>query len=180
MQTITSANTSVNSSKLPAISKKIDWEQFRNGTIIDYGGGKYDNFKHFLKENYNIELLVYDPYNRSDEENKEVLGYLTPNTSPICFCPSAIICNNVFNVIKEDEIVADLIKKFLKLVPFCSVFITVYEGNNLGIGGISKKDCYQRNCSTKFYKEWINSLSQHEFCTRNKVICHYGDLKFVK
>ena len=36
----TSKNTSINTSKLPAIYKKIDWEQFRGQRVFDYGCGK--------------------------------------------------------------------------------------------------------------------------------------------
>ena len=45
MQSISSKNTSINSSKLPAIVKNIDWEQYRGQNVLDFGGGKFDNLK---------------------------------------------------------------------------------------------------------------------------------------
>ena len=44
-QTYTSANTSVNSKRLPAIYKKIDWYRIKNYygdlVVLDIGAGKY-------------------------------------------------------------------------------------------------------------------------------------------
>ena len=65
-----SAATSINSNKLPAIYKMID---FKPGKLyLDYGGGKFDNGIYYVKD-LGATLLVYDPYNRSDEYNKETI-----------------------------------------------------------------------------------------------------------
>ena len=54
-----------------------------------------------------------------------------------------MICSNVFNVIKEKEVIYDLYKMIRSFeVPY---FITVYEGDKSWVGRETKKDCYQRN-----------------------------------
>jgi hypothetical protein len=143
IQKNSSANTSVNSTKLPASTKKINWEVYRNCNILDIGGGKFNNLKDYLKESFNIDLYIYDKYNRTTEENTTAL-----------YChPSVIICNNVLNVIEENSII-DQITKLIQAykVPF---FISVYEGNRTGLGKTTKKDCYQRNEKTADYLKFF-------------------------
>lgn len=49
IQKITSKNTSINSTKLPAIYNKIDFSKFRNGfNILDYGCGKFNNGRDYI------------------------------------------------------------------------------------------------------------------------------------
>ena len=76
-QTYTSANTSINSAKLPAVYNKINWHQaiLTNETIMDYGCGKFNNAKDFV-EGIGFEWHGYDKYNRSKEENGLVLDFL--------------------------------------------------------------------------------------------------------
>jgi len=133
-QNYSSANTSINSVKLPAVSKVIKWEMFRDKRVLDYGGGKYNNFKDWLKENYNIDLLIYDPYNRTKEENDHALE------NPIF---DLVLCSNVLNVIKEEEVVDKIIFNITQMAD--NFVFSIYEGNKSGIGKNSKKDCWQRN-----------------------------------
>lgn len=146
MQKYTSKNTSINSNKLPASTKKIDWARFQGQKVVDFGGGKFDNLVDYLKFEYDIDLFVYDKYNRTW---MECWAAATCN-------PSAVICNNLFNVIAENEVLTDCIRFLAAFkVP---VFISVYEGDKSGVGRATKKDCYQRNEKLSTY---IPLLEKH-------------------
>lgn len=137
---ITSKNTSINKNKLPASTKLICWDLYRGQNVLDFGGGKFDNLKEYLKINYSISLFIYDKYNRSSEENRVAL---TCN-------PVVIICNNVLNVMEDSTLneVVPFIRNLRKPVIF-----SIYEGDKSGIGKITKKDCYQRNEKIEEYIE---------------------------
>ena len=145
LQKRTSSNTSINAKKLPAISKKVDWKKFSGKTVLDIGGGKYNNFKEWLKASYNVDLLIYDKFNRSIEENQEALSCT----------PSLIICSNVLNVIDSNEVIeqiVDLIESYNT-----EYIITVYQGNGSNIGNETKKDCYQRNSKISEYLRFFKT-----------------------
>ena len=124
-QRYTSANTSINSKKLPRIYNLVSERINGNQTVIDYGCGKYfDNYN--LPDNY----VGYDPYNKPNDEllNKKY---------------DIALCSNVLNVIMEKDVRSSLLRKLKDLAS--TVFITVYEGDKSGNGKISKNDCYQLN-----------------------------------
>ena len=66
-----------------------------HGRNLDFGGGKWDKATVYLKNNHNCENLVYDPYNRTEEHNKEVANRV--QTKGV----DSITCLNVLNVIKN-------------------------------------------------------------------------------
>ena len=138
-QTYTSANTSVNSKRLPAIYKKIDWYRIKNRygdlIVLDIGAGKYtQHIKEYI-ESKGGEYIPYDPYNLSPADNL----YASANFHRA----NVIICSNVFNVIKEMDVIYDLHEMIIKYnVPY---FISVYEGDKSWIGHETKKGCWQRN-----------------------------------
>lgn len=140
-QQYTSANTSVNSKRLPAIYKKIKWELFEGGVVIDIGAGKYtDHIKDFLKT-WNITYLPYDPYNLSVADNLYASSRFHEAT--------CVICSNVFNVIKEMQVIYDLHDLITSFkVPY---FITVYEGDKSWLGRETRKGCWQRNETKEAY-----------------------------
>lgn len=141
-QEFDSAATSINSNKLPAIYKLIDLKP--GSVVVDFGGGKFDNAVEYLKDK-DVTLLVYDPYNRSADHNKEVLEILKKNGGA-----DAAVNSNVLNVIKEPEArnaVLQNIKKITK--KGAPIYITVYEGPT--------KSGYQLNRKTSDY---IDEISQ--------------------
>ncbi len=143
IQEFSSKETSINKNKLPASTKKIDFSQFEGMQGLDIGGGKFDNLKDTLKDNYNIDLFIYDKFNRTETENGQAL---------LCQ-PAFILCNNVLNVIKEDDIILDIIKLIeCYNVPF---FLSVYEGDKTGDGKQSKKGCFQRNQKIQDYVKFF-------------------------
>ena len=149
-QKFTSANTSINTTKLPAIYNMLPLEKLRGLTIFDYGCGKKETVELIQKklEPYDIDFIGYDIYNLSDADN--------------CYAferrkeANIYICSNVLNVIKENEIVQQIINDLSKWafrsgIEQCPIFIKIYEGNKTGIGQETKKDCWQKNLKTKEY-----------------------------
>lgn len=150
-QQYSSAATSINSSKLPALFSMVD---FKEGSInLDYGGGRFDNVAEYLKDKYGATNLVYDKYNRSAQHNKEVLEQVHKTGGA-----DTVTLSNVLNVIAEaSERLAVLrnCKRFLKSGGTC--YITVYEGSGKGEGAPTKSG-YQLNSKTKDYEDEIKKV----------------------
>ena len=149
-QKISSAATSINSSKLPAIFRMV---KFQPDTMnLDYGGGRFDNAAEELAK-MNVTNLVYDPYNRSSEHNSEVLKQVRTNGGA-----DTVTISNVLNVIAEPEARQTVLRNAKKLVkPGGKVYITVYEGNKSGSGAETKAG-YQLNKDTKDYVDEISQV----------------------
>lgn len=149
-QEFTSENTSINSTKLPAVFKMVSFEP---GTInLDMGGGKFDNVAEYLSE-YDVTNLVYDPYNRTKEHNREVVKTIRQVGGA-----DTATCSNVLNVIKEPEARRNVLVNMSKLVkPGGEIYITVYEGSGKGNEGPTKSG-YQLNRKTADYLEEIKDI----------------------
>lgn len=149
-QEFTSENTSINSTKVPAVFKMVSFEP---GTVnIDVGGGKFDTAADYLTQ-YDVVNLVYDPYNRSKEHNQEVIKTLKDMGGA-----DTGTCSNVLNVIKEPEARLNVLKNLSKLVkPDGKIYITVYEGTGKGNEGATKSG-YQLNKKTADYLEEIQQV----------------------
>lgn len=147
MQKFTSANTSINSKKLPAIYKnKKVIELIENKKIIDIGGGKFDNAKNYCLYNYNTVISIYDKFNRTEENNKKVLADFY----------DIAICSNVLNVIDNSNSRKEVIK-LCKQKAKITLF-TVYEGDKSGIGKQTSFDSWQENRKTEDYIKEIRKV----------------------
>ena len=145
-----SANTSINSKKLPAIYNMVSFHP--NQIVLDFGGGKFDNAVEYLASQ-NVTLLVYDPYNRSNEHNNQVLRTLKTNGGA-----DVTLCSNVLNVIKELDARLAVLNNIQKLTkPGGDIYITVYEGSGKRNEGPTKSG-YQLNRKTADYLEEIQSV----------------------
>ena len=95
---------------------------------LDFGGGKYDTATEFLKEK-GVANLVFDPFNRPDEHNVQIMHEVVVNG-----CDS-ITCLNVLNVISESE--RTEIYKHLKMILATTrckkIIFQVYTSNGSGI-----------------------------------------------
>lgn len=149
VQRFTSKNTSINGNKLPSTFTKIkDWK--RGTRNLDLGGGKYDNATEFLRSNYDIENLVFDPFNRDSEWNKKVALAIKNGGA------DTVTVNNVLNVIDDDIAMENVIMQASQaLKPNGVAYFKIYEGNKSGIGSQSKDDCYQRHMIAKAYESYI-------------------------
>ena len=149
-QEFTSENTSINATRLPAVFKMV---KFEPGTVnLDYGGGKFDNVADYLTQ-YDVVNLVYDPFNRTAEHNQEVIQLLREHGGA-----DTATLSNVLNVIKELEVRLNVLRNISKLLKSGGeLYITVYEGNGTGVGGVTKSG-YQLNRKTADYLEEIQQV----------------------
>lgn len=150
-QEYTSERTSINVNKVPAVFRLVS--NWRPGTInLDYGGGRADTAADYLSQ-YDATNLVYDPYNRTAEHNKEVIKLVREHGGA-----DTATCSNVLNVIKEPEVRKNVLENIKKLVkPSGAVYITVYEGSGKGDEGPTKSG-YQLNRKTADYLEEIQEV----------------------
>ena len=151
-----SSVTSINSAKLPAIFSLVEKiGGFKEGTVnLDFGGGRFDNVAEYLKD-LDVLNLVYDPFNRSKEHNKDVIEFVKKNGGA-----DTVTCSNVLNVIKEPENRLAVIKNCNRLVKNGgTVYVTVYEGSGSGEGKANeKKKSYQTNMKTEQYQEELEKV----------------------
>ena len=150
-QEFSSAATSINSSKLPAIFKMV---KFKPGTVnLDYGGGKFDNATEFLADK-NVTNLIFDKFNRDAKHNSDVIKQIRSNGGA-----DTATCSNVLNVIKERSIrVNEVIKNIYNMLkPNGIAYFTVYEGSGAGNSGATKAG-YQLNKKTAEYVEEIQEV----------------------
>lgn len=153
-----SAATSQN--QLPGGVKAVT-ELLEPGTInLDYGGGRYDQAVEWLKQ-VEVMNLVFDPFNRSQEHNREVLDILREAGGA-----DSCTCCNVLNVIDGDKAKITALKNIKRLVKNGGkVYIQTYEGSDKvevqndkgktvkrpsGVGKTTTKG-WQENKETKAY-----------------------------
>lgn len=145
-QEYTSKNTSIN--KVTKVYKEYT---FSNKVILDYGGGKYDTNKVYLSK-FGNTTYIYDPYNRTADENNFSLNQIINNGADI------VVCANVLNVIKEDEILENILLNLLKYVKSDGeIYVQVYQGNGSGLGQVTTKG-YQRNEKARCYYDLIKKV----------------------
>lgn len=149
-QEFDSADTSINSTKLPAIYKMISIPEGSVG--IDFGGGKWDNAIEHIRD-LGATLCVYDPYNRSKAYNIETLKTLRANGGA-----DWAVTSNVLNVIKEPSARKAVLENISKITKSgAPIYITVYEGRGDGKAGQTKSG-YQLNRKTADYLEEIQEV----------------------
>lgn len=154
-QYFSSANTSINSTKLPAVYNKVDWQSLGHtfGScggfgVFDYGCGKYTtHIEDFLDDQIGAEYFPYDKFNKCAESNEYSEQAILDGWVNCC------VCSNVLNVIMEECIIGDIANTIQNMnVPY---FVTVYEGDKSGAGRATKEDCYQRNEKVQEYLKYF-------------------------
>ena len=164
IQKYTSASTSINKNKVPAIFKKIDW--YRHGSEVknlDYGGGKYDTATEYLRKTWSVENFIYDPYNRGKLFNDFTLKQTPYDTATL---------SNVLNVVLEEEarlFILNHIKTLLK--PTGVLHITVYEGSRTGIATVnSKRNICQLNRPLRDYLDEVKKVFPGAYAKNGMII----------
>ena len=170
-QTYTSANTSINNVKLPAI---YNVKGIFKGHVLDYGCGKY--VEHLRRKALQTasSFWYYDKYNQSIFRNNEALDF------GYTYGFDTIVCANVLNVIDDDATILYIINELLCLSISVrgNIYIQIYEGDKSGEGRATKTDCYQRNESVKAYGRFLNDIAAFTFKTEYKGnIIHIYDIK---
>lgn len=138
-----SAYTSVN--QVPAVFKKYELGRVN----LDIGGGKYDTGTKYLAEHGTLNL-VYDPYNRSQFHNTNVVELVLQTQI------DTITCLNVLNVVtsaKERKNLLWNIRKFVynqkyNFNHYPPVIFSIYEKSGTGR---ADKNLTQNNMKTKDY-----------------------------
>jgi hypothetical protein len=119
---------------------------------IDIGGGKFDQNTEYLKKEFDIENLVYDPFNRSVEHNKLVLSIAHYNPFDTATSMS------VLNVIDTKKARLEHIKLMFDCIHNQgAAYFKVYKGNGSGKGKYGKNR-YQSNNGVEFYFSEIASV----------------------
>lgn len=169
LQTYTSKRTAKIRKKAPSVYTKIKfnlipYEAWRKLEILDYGTGRSKtSIRNYVFDKIkSYHLSCYDPYWVLYEDNKKALS---------CH-PHLVVISEVFNVIKEDEVIKDIVTRCLSYnVP---IFITVGEGDKSGIGKATD-DGWQRNQRLKDYLPIVNSTVFSGFSIVNGVITNSPD-----
>ena len=149
-QTVTSANTSINCSKLPAVYSKLDKlpeaELSAYDSILDYGCGRYTS--HIMRHTVRRGrwYLGMDKYNKPEHVNAAARRF-SARLHPVA------VCSNVLNVIDSDDTIRDVIRDIMSMTDRC--YITVYEGDKTGRGRYTAQDCYQRNARLRDYASLV-------------------------
>jgi len=146
-QEITSAATTRNSvSAIVRLGDKLGlWDYLKK--VLDIGGGKWNKTTEALATR-GVESKVYDPYNRTDEENHDAIEWAFDHAE-------AVIISNVLNVITSIPLRYKLLQSATKIAPIA--LITVYEGDKSGKGK-QTRDGWQENRRISTY---IDELAPH-------------------
>ncbi len=165
VQEHTSKATSINT--VAAVYKKIKF--MSRDVVLDYGGGAYDSNAEFIKQRDGATVLVYDPFNRTEQHNQRVIQYFTQN--PAYF----VVCTNVLNVIKEDNVLMQaLINMHSLMAPNGVLYISVYERDKSGVGCKTTKG-WQRNQKLVDYVPYVEQVFG-----KGNVYRRYGIIKAYK
>lgn len=146
-QKATSANTSINSKKLPRIYK-ISPTGFDGKTILDYGCGKYtDHIRKFAHDDMRCRAWFgYDPYNQPENVNKATRETLTARKADYGFL------SNVLNVIDSEDGIVAACKDALTMAK--RLVITVYQAD--GEPRYTQPDCWQWCKPREWYFDLLN------------------------
>lgn len=155
-QEITSAVTSINATKLPALFKKVKW---LSGTRnADIGAGRFTNVSEFLSKE-GVENFRFDPFNMLMEENLATIKHIHGGQ-----CHTATVTNTL-NVIQCPIARSTIIlRAHDALKPGGTLFVQIHEGDKSGLGRISQKAkdgrplAWQENRRTRDYLREIESL----------------------
>lgn len=152
-QRYTSAGTSINKNKLPAVFNKVVFN--KGSSVLDYGCGRYIDHIRAKVIEQGCKYYPYDPYNLPSSKLPE--GEVTYG-----------VCSNVLNVIAEDNIMEDIIKTVCEKSEIA--YFTVYEGDKTGVGKATGKDSYQRNAKTIWYAELMQKMGYSNVMVYKNVI----------
>ena len=166
-QAFNSADTSINGGKLPTVYNKIE---FANGcTVLNYGGGKFNNTIEFGKAN-GFTDLIFDPFNRSHEWNAVIVKSISENGVDLA------ILSNVLNVIKEANVRGFVLEVLANtLNDNKPLFITVYEGDKTGNGRQTSKSAWQENRKMKEYLAEVQKHFTHVKTRYNTIVAWNGN-----
>lgn len=150
-QNYTSAATSINKDKLPAVYNRFDFSAAR--IILDYGCGRFTD--HIRAALYPSFYFPYDPYNQPQGRN--LASTRAVSAAIQAGQPVTVVCSNVLNVIDSDAEIKSILANICSIVrrSHGRGYITVYEGDKSGQGRQTGPDQWQRNQRTRDYMQFI-------------------------
>lgn len=142
-QRFTSKQTSINSTKAPAVySMKRAVNVMTGKTVVDIGGGRFDTAAEAARV-YGAAVSIYDPFNRTPEHNAAVLAGSY----------DVAVISNVLNAIDSEAARGDVVR--LAATKAAALLITIYEGDRSGTGRQTAADSWQENRRTADYMDEI-------------------------
>ena len=148
-QRYTSADTSVNTGKLPYLFSHLESlvgkAEKPDHFILDIGCGKETTHIRDKVESLGWGYIGYDPYNQ--DEDGQNIARIAMSVFPI----SIATLSNVVNVIDDDQAMIEAIRLGISHAISHIALVTIYEGDRTGVGRVTKRDCYQRNMKRKDY-----------------------------
>ena len=176
--------TSINSSQLPKTVKFVEPLLKSGEQWLDIGGGRFDNSVEYFKKS-GVELLVYDPFNRTHEHNAKVISRINQKKC------DGVMVNNVLNVIAEKENRKRVIEQaYQSLKEDGLAFFVTYQGNKSGVSKVTKQtkesNCFQMNQKTVFYVDEIkyvfgeNVQKKGDYIIASKVLSADNELDNLK
>lgn len=150
LQGRTSANTSINSVKLPTAFTKVT----PFGHVLDYGCGRYTEHIRTHCDLFGaLSYSAYDPYNQPEDVNATTRMMGANHGFDTTYC-----CN-VLNVIDNEAAIFDVIKDLVRWTRIRgTIIIQIYEGDKTGVGRETKWDCWQRNEKTEEYIKYVEKV----------------------
>lgn len=150
-----SKKTSINSTQMPKSIRLLDGMFLKGQKWADIGGGRFDNVKEHLSHK-DVELLIYDPFNRNAQYNEQTVLNIANGKC------DGVMVNNVLNVIEEKNNRKQVIEQAYNAVKEGSLaFFLVYEGDKSGLSKIThtgENSSFQLHQPTKFYLEEIKEV----------------------
>jgi len=144
-----------------------------NALVLDYGGGKFDLGKEHIESSVEgATLLVFDPFNRTEEHNNSVISILSRNKADV------ILNANVLNVIKEKSARLEMlndIKKYAK--QGAKIFFSVYKAERSSkyaetdqYVGQQTSDGWQNAQPTSFYLPEVKEVFPSAIIRNNIIV----------
>jgi SAM-dependent methyltransferase len=169
----TSAETSVNKKKLPAVfttvGERIGWKKKTRN--LDLGGGKFDNQTRWLKRR-GVKNLVLDPGNRPQAHNLKILNEV--DRRPV----DTVTVSNVLNVIPDTSVRAGVVRTaYDALKPGGRVYITVYNAPTRGWRGKGTKRTWQAAKPLKSYLALVRRYFKGAEIKHSMIIATKGGRK---
>ena len=157
-QKYTSKETSINKHKVPALvrafAKVCEDTKTTDLDILDYGGGKYDTATEYLAK-FGLRNHIYDPYNRTPEENKAALENWEYDV---------VLLSNVLNVIAEPGVRNHILHEIYDHLSYGGLLLVkVYEGNRSGIMTVNEKNnsCQLNKKLSEYIPELVHVFGEN-------------------
>jgi len=164
MQKYTSAETSINLTRTPAIAKLVDWKP--GTTNIDLGCGKKPELMIEYLKTQGVVGVGIDPYNRTKIQNREARSKVRK--------ADTVTISNVLNVIKEKKYRRELLETAKGMVKATGkVLITVYEGDRSGKGRATSKGWQEHRATGDYVAELKKVFCKVEKVGKLLVCSHY-------